>query len=175
MTRPLLWIITITLFCIGCIDDPLDEVVEVLGHKPIYVEVEIGDQVSAAAEPYAELDNFQKSNDMLFIVSRGKGVHVIDNSDPTAPINLAFLAIPGIIDLVIRDRIAIATTSFRLIAVDFSDLTNAYVSSITRLENVGGIGLLAPTTLPDFECVDADQGVLAGWEEQMLTNPKCHY
>ncbi len=58
----------------------------------------------------------------LFINEKNKGIHIIDNSRPKAPKNLAFLKILGNLDIVIKNNILYADSFIDLLAIDLSPL-----------------------------------------------------
>ena len=173
MKKPILFYLLILVCLSGCLSDPYDEVVTVMGYTPIYINLESGELVSEAPREYDNLINFVFSNDLILMVERGKGVHVVDNSNPESPIDLNFLNVPGTIGLIVKDNFAIVATTYRLVSVDISDFSNATVSSVTFSDSGNGIGLLPPDQFSDFECLDPSKGILAGWEEKLLTDPKC--
>ncbi len=57
-------------------------------------------------------------DDEIFIVERYKGVHIVDNSDPSAPRHTAFIVAPGCMDIAIRDDIAYLDNAVDLVALD---------------------------------------------------------
>lgn len=173
MKYTLLILIIVTIFSSGCYDDPRDEIRIVRGYAPIYFNVDIGDNISAPPRPYDELVNFVLYKDLILMVENAEGVHVINNANPNAPEDLGFLNMPGTIGLVVKEDQAIIATTNQLISVNISNINTAIVNSITMVEGDNGISLLPPDDLRDFECVDITKGILAGWEQKELTNPKC--
>lgn len=59
--------------------------------------------------------------DVLFINELEEGIHIIDNSDPTAPVSLSFLPIPGNVDMAVKDGMLYADHYMDLVAIDISD------------------------------------------------------
>jgi hypothetical protein len=57
-----------------------------------------------------------------------KGIHVIDNIDPSSPKQVAFLNIPGNMDIGVKDNILYADTYTDLLAIDISNPKNATVT-----------------------------------------------
>jgi hypothetical protein len=57
----------------------------------------------------------------LLVNDINKGIHVYDNEDPTQPKQVAFLNIPGNIDLAAKDRVIYADSFTDLLAIEFSD------------------------------------------------------
>lgn len=70
----------------------------------------------------------------LFINEIKKGLHVIDNSNPSAPKIIAFITIPGNGDMAVKDNILYADSYTDLVAINISDPTN--VKEVGRVENV---------------------------------------
>jgi hypothetical protein len=64
----------------------------------------------------------------LFISEQFKGVHVYDNTDPSAPKNLGFIRIPGCLDMAVKDNTLYADNSTDMVAIDLSDPANPTVS-----------------------------------------------
>lgn len=60
----------------------------------------------------------------LFINEQQEGIHVVDNSDPSNPRNVAFWAISGNVDMTIRDNYLYADQYVDLLTIDIQDLNN---------------------------------------------------
>jgi len=61
----------------------------------------------------------------IFINEPYQGIHVIDNSDPKTPKNIAFISIPGNVDIAIRDHFLFADAGPDLLTLNISDPTQA--------------------------------------------------
>ena len=70
----------------------------------------------------------------LFINERKQGLHIIDNTNPAAPRNVAFLAIPGNGDLAVRGNILYADSYMDLVALNISNPLN--VKEVGRVGDV---------------------------------------
>ena len=70
----------------------------------------------------------------LFVNETGKGIHVIDNSDPANPSKTAFYEILGNVDMAISGNILFADSYIDLVAIDISDIENPI--EIDRIENI---------------------------------------
>jgi len=68
-------------------------------------------------------DNFIYLNDV------NKGIHIIDNSNPKNPEQVAFLAIPGNLDIAIKGNILYADMYNDLLALDITNLHKAVIKS----------------------------------------------
>jgi hypothetical protein len=52
----------------------------------------------------------------LYVNERYKGVHVIDNSNPANPVNRGFIAVPGCLDMAVKDNIMYLDNSVDLVS-----------------------------------------------------------
>jgi hypothetical protein len=99
----------------------------------------------------------------IFINEELKGIHVIDNRDPRNPENVAFIEIPGNIDMAVKNDILYADSYIDLVSIDISDLSNPH--EVDRVTNV------FPYTIPQIKDgnyliaeIDEDKGVVIDWE-----------
>ena len=103
----------------------------------------------------------------VYINELFKGIHVIDNSNPSAPSNIGFISIPGNVDIAIKGNILYADSYIDLLALDISTLSN--ISITKRLEDV------FEPSLPPFDetfpiaPLDHDNGVVTGWKIEKIT------
>ncbi|MCE7042129.1 LVIVD repeat-containing protein [Dyadobacter sp. CY312] len=70
----------------------------------------------------------------LFINEIKQGIHVIDNSNPSSPAFVSFIAIPGNGDLAVKGNTLYADSYTDLVAIDISDPTKA--KEVGRVQNV---------------------------------------
>ncbi|HQB79522.1 MAG TPA: hypothetical protein PLJ52_14355 [Tenuifilaceae bacterium] len=104
----------------------------------------------------------------LFVNEREKGIHVIDNSNPAAPVKIAFYNILGNVDMAIKGDKLFADSFIDLVVFDISDVRNPV--EIGRVENV------FPEVVPIgdfyFPCVQVDKskGIVVDWETQSVTD-----
>ncbi|MBP6811367.1 MAG: hypothetical protein KA138_07595 [Saprospiraceae bacterium] len=70
----------------------------------------------------------------LFINEKQEGIHIIDNSDPSNPHNIAFWSIPGNVDIAIQDQMLYADQYIDLLTINIADLQNPQI--VCRSENV---------------------------------------
>ncbi|MBL0357364.1 MAG: hypothetical protein IPP72_10985 [Chitinophagaceae bacterium] len=68
-------------------------------------------------------DNFIYLNDV------NKGIHIIDNSNPLHPVQIAFLSIPGNLDIAIKGNILYADMYTELLALDITNPRQARITS----------------------------------------------
>ncbi len=129
-------------------------------YEPVYMPVEEL-RSSVEALPSRSLVNPGKIwvyNQYLLINERGEGIHVIDNSNPSSPQFVSFLAIPGNGDMSVRENILYADSYIDLVALDISDPVAA--REVGRVENI------FPQTLENTGIAfDPDRGVIVDWKE----------
>ncbi|WP_231729817.1 LVIVD repeat-containing protein [Pedobacter sp. Leaf176] len=73
-------------------------------------------------------------NDYLFINEPGEGIHIYNNVNPAAPVNIAFVQIPGNVDLAIHNNVLYADSFIDLLAFDISNMGN--IKQVKRVNDV---------------------------------------
>jgi hypothetical protein len=86
----------------------------------------------SAVQPIINPGKIYVSENLILIGEKSKGIHVIDNRNPTQPIAIHFLDIPGNHEMYIKDNYIYANSYYDLIKIDFSDLNNIHTAD--RLE-----------------------------------------
>ncbi len=76
---------------------------------------------SQAPQPITSFGKMYILGNTLFLCEAEKGVHIIDNANPAAPINKAFIQIPGIRDMVVKGNILLADCYIDLLSIDITD------------------------------------------------------
>lgn len=165
-------ILTSLLFsaCIEPIEDIPDEAI---GLAPLYA-IENWEDISVTGpQAIQQLGKLYYKTPYIYATDRGRGIHVIDNSDPEEPVKIAFLQIAGNSDLAIRGNTLFANNVRDLVAIDISSLDS--VSVISRQKDAFQIiGVNFPEGYVGFfECVDPELGEVVGWYETTLTKPQC--
>ena len=102
--------------------------------------------------------------DYIFVNDKYKGVHVIDNSDPTAPKKVSFIKIAGNVDISVKDNYLYADSLSDLIVLDISDVNN--IEIVTRLDNVlyDNVVWPAEADIFEYEGINYASEILIGWE-----------
>ena len=70
----------------------------------------------------------------ILINEEMKGIHVIDNRNPKNPQNVAFIEIPGNMDMAVKNNVLYADSYVDLVAIDISDVQNP--EEVKRVKNV---------------------------------------
>lgn len=65
----------------------------------------------------------------IFVSETGKGIHVIDNTNPAAPQNIAFINVPGNADIAATGNVLYADSYIDMVALDITNPQNVTVLS----------------------------------------------
>lgn len=94
---------------------------------------------SLSLKPTASINDAAKiyyKDDYIFISERYKGVHIINNRDPRAPINKGYISIPGCMDMAIKDNILYVDNAVDLVAINLTEVQKGNLEVVKRIENV---------------------------------------
>jgi hypothetical protein len=67
----------------------------------------------------------------LFVNEKYKGVHIFDNTDPENPVKKGFIAVPGCIDMAVKDHVIYLDNAVDLVTFDLNRKT-----ILVRIPNV---------------------------------------
>lgn len=76
----------------------------------------------------------------LIISETKKGLHIIDNTNPSNPVKVSFLKIPGVIDMAVQNNILYADSYTDLVALDITD--PKAIKEVGRVKNMFNHGLV---------------------------------
>lgn len=101
------------------------------GYEPILMQHAELVKSIALLSPRAPkaMDKIYVKDNLLLITEKYKGVHVFDNSNPSNPINVGFLRIPGCVDVAMKGSVLYADNATDLVAVTLSNLKDIKVCS----------------------------------------------
>lgn len=151
-----------------------DEAFVVEGYKPVYVSKATMMQIySSGPMTLVNPGKIYMKDSYIYIGEKGKGVHVINNSDPANPVKIAFINIPGVKDVAIKGNYMYADNLTDLVTIDISDVSNVVV-----LDRIPGVYPAYNQLYPEetecyFECADTTQGYVLEWVYTELTDPQC--
>jgi hypothetical protein len=132
-------------------------------YEPVYTNAETfrAPAVFESPKSITHNGNIYYKDDILFVVEPNEGIHFIDNSNPTNPINTGFLKIQGASGLAIKDNYLYVTALVDLVTIDVSNYS-APIEVDRQIE-------LFPTALPLMEknyptkTIDKNKGVVTSW------------
>ena len=82
----------------------------------------------SATESFLHPGKIYIKDNLIFINEIDKGIHVIDNSDPSHPQQISFLDIPGNEDIAVKGNILYADMYADLLAIDITDPQSVHVT-----------------------------------------------
>ncbi len=148
----------------SCRDKEINKITYI-GNVPIYmsysdlrssIQSEESKEIKISGKIYI-YNNYLLINDYL------KGIHVFDNSNPSNPIALGFINIPGNIDMSIKNDILYVDSYIDLVALDISDITN--VQEIDRAKDIYSYKIpAAENNNYRVAAADENKGVVIGYE-----------
>lgn len=104
--------------------------------RPVYMSLsQVRANVKAgAAEPIGSIAKIYVKGKYVFLNELEKGIHIIDNSNPTSPKNIGFINIPGNEEMAINANTLYADSYSDLLAID---ITNPQTVTIKKtVENI---------------------------------------
>lgn len=142
--RTLPYLLLLTLLVTGCLEDKCEDIVTYQVYEPVTVSA--GDwraSTFAVTEPSGEVcdpSGFYVYGDYLFVLDRGAGLHVIENSDNDNPNPVAFVAVPGGEGIAVRNDVLYINQYVDLLAFDLRE--PAAPKLLSRTEDVFEPGLV---------------------------------
>lgn len=148
----------------ACKKDKCEQTMTYTTYEPIYMSYE--EMRSAvkteAAQPLHHPGKIYLKGNYVFVSETNKGVHVIDNSNPASPQNIAFINIPGNVDIAAVGNVLYADSYVDLLALDITNPTN--VTVLKRVEDA-----LPYETYNNGNYADPQLGVVKEWKPVIKT------
>lgn len=151
----------ILLFFSGCLKDKLTKTYKII--YPVYEEKSTVLANIKANKPVAigKPGKIFLYGNYIFLNEIDKGVHIIDNSNPSSPVNVAFINIPGNLDIAVKGSTLYADFYTDLLAIDISNPLQAKM------------GKLLPKIFPERQWTNGfrpdTNRVIVGWIEKDTT------
>jgi len=89
-------------------------------------------RVEAAQETNSD-GKIYVASDKLFYIAQESGVHIFDNQNPSSPQNIAFINIPGVHDIAVKDNFLYADNFVDLLVFDISNVNS--IALVATVEN----------------------------------------
>lgn len=109
-------------------------------------------------------------NDLIFINEKYRGIHVINNSDPENPENVAFIVVDGCLDMSVKGDVIYVDNAIDLIAIKMSyglgygsgeiEVTKRIKEVFPEFQSPEGRGLNRNETI-----ARPDNAILVRWEK----------
>lgn len=140
----------------GCLKDKCESTLIYQVYQPVYVKMDEvrNDLRTEAPRAVKKPGNIYVYDNYLFIAEQREGIHVIDNSNPSSPVNVSFIKIPGCENMAVRGNILYANSYVDLVSLDISNpqsvqlicRTNDMFEPIALYEDLGYLVYYEPTT-----------------------------
>jgi hypothetical protein len=145
----------------ACVKDSCKKQFRYTYYKPVYKTRDevVANVKSNGAQAVKNAGKLFLFGNYIFLNEVDKGIHVIDNSNPSSPQNISFIDIPGNLDIAAKGSILYADLYTDLLAIDISNPRSISVRKIIRNQfpyRAWGAGFAADTTriIVDWERVD---------------------
>lgn len=122
---------------------------------------------SSAANEIKNGGKIYIQDNYLYINEKYKGIHVFDNSNPAAPVNVSFIDIPGNVDLAIRGHYLYADNYVDLVVIDISNIKSPV--EVARMKDIFPYTIPVTTEPYPIANIDQTQGVIVNWQVQQVT------
>ena len=127
----------VLLMTLNSCQDQVDSSYTYQIQMPVFMQMNTLREGEIIIEPGKGLDNPGKIylyGDYLLINEPQKGIHIVDNTNPSKPKQLNFINIPGNVDLAVNSNILYADSYVDLLAFDISN--PAAIKTIKRVKDV---------------------------------------
>jgi hypothetical protein len=158
------FLILSVLFLGSCKKDKCIQTVTYKAYEPVYMSYdELRSSVkSEPAQPLKNPGKIYMKGNYIFVSEIDKGIHIINNSNPSAPQNVAFIKIPGNVDIAATGNTLYADSYIDLLALDITNPQN--VTVLKRIENA-----LPQRAFTGGYYADPTKGVAIEWKETTKT------
>ena len=159
---------------VACTTTTDRELNNMTGYKPIYASLQEVNAIGVeAVRPTVHAGKIYAYGNYLFQVEENEGIHIISNSNPQQAQKIAFLKIPTCSELAIKSNFLYSNNLNDLVVFDISNINAPQL--VDRLENA--FPAIEQTHPPlqgvYFECPDPAKGIVIGWTQTTISNPKC--
>ena len=163
---------TLSFLSISCDNDDASEQAKFA--VPIVKSLaEIRSDVAVTAARQTQSDGkIYVAENYLFYIAQESGVHVFDNTNPTAPQNIAFINLDGVHDISVKGNYLYADNFMDLLVFDISDIQN-----ITLVRTIENSIVFFPTYPEEAEFYDytvypTDGEIITGFTIEMRDRPE---
>jgi hypothetical protein len=178
--KKIMYLFSLVAFVLTGCENQVTETVTYKINEPIFMSFEtFRNSVKVSAEPH-KITNLGKMcfyNDYLYISEPEKGIHIIDNRNPSNPHIVGFIELMGNADLAIRNNLLYADSYIDLVWFDISKpeapelkgrLDSIFTTALPRTDNQYGIDYA--------KCYGGtNKEIVVGWKLTERTEDVNHY
>jgi hypothetical protein len=170
--------VLLILAFIGCVDKKgINTVTTANGYAPIYAKINASQDLTVtAARATTNAGKIFAFGDFIFQNELGQGIHIIDNTNKANPKKIGFINILYSSEVVIKDKYLYANSLSDLVVFELSTTkVPVFIKRIPGVFTTAANSLKFPAQRGFyFECVDDSKGIVVGWEQKIISNPKCY-
>ncbi len=133
---------------------------------------EIRDNVSVSSARQTNSDGkIYVAEHYLFYIAKEQGVHVFNNTNPAAPVNIAFINIEGVHDISVKGDYLFADNFVDLLVFDISNIQN--ITLVRTVENTIGFSPIFPddAVFYDYTVTPTGDEIITGFKIEMRDMP----
>ena len=168
MKKLLLYSLVFVIGFYSCDNDDANFETVIVANAILQTKAELRDAITVEApSPIQTSGKIFVYQDYVFVNDQNRGVHVINNEDPTAPQKIAFIKIPGNEDIEIRNDILYADSYTDLVLFDISNINS--IERTQLYEDVfNGFGFAQTSITEPFDYIeygnyDPQTQIVTGW------------
>lgn len=156
-------LLLIPLFFTACEDQRIQTVTRT-EFEPVYMSQEAFKNAVQLEEPrkLKKPGKIYLHDGYLFVNEVNKGVHIIDNQDPSSPSKVGFINIPANKDIAVKGDRLYADSHSDLVVFDISNMQNAKL--IARKEGVFEFSASKHPGYP-YQPADPEKGIVVDWKK----------
>jgi hypothetical protein len=117
----------------ACVKDSCKKQHVITMFLPVYESKDVvrGNIKSNTPQPLKKPGKMYIRGNTIFLNEIDKGIHVIDNSNPANPVKVAFIDIPGNLDIAVKGNTLYADMYTDMVTLDISNPSNVVVKKFT--------------------------------------------
>jgi len=126
----------IAVFIISSCEDKIESTMSYIKYEPVYKTAEeIRDELTILPPvPATQSGRIYLYDNYILLNDPGKGIHIIDNTNPKSPKKVSFVNIPGNYNMSIRNDVLYVDSYMDLVALQFKDPES--IEEIGRIKNI---------------------------------------
>lgn len=166
-------VLVLSLFVLSCDSDDTSQE-QAKFAVPTYkslAEIRGNVAVSAARETHSD-GKIYVAEHYLFYIAKEQGVHVYDNTNPSAPVNIAFINIEGVHDIAVKGNYLYADNFVDLLVFDISNIQT--ISLVRTVQNSIGFSPVFPDDAEfyDYTVTQTEGQILTGFTVETRDRPE---
>ncbi|WP_181368932.1 LVIVD repeat-containing protein [Flavobacterium pallidum] len=127
--------------------------------------------ISAARQTHSD-GKIYVSEKYLFYIAKEQGVHIFNNQNPSAPVNIAFINLEGVHDIAVKGHYLYADNFVDLLVFDIADINN--ITLVKTVENAIEFVPVFPAhaSFYDYTIQPGTGEIIVGYKAETRNVPK---